>query len=161
MLGQPRGSSVFPAPVRSAIRATTRLEASRLTQAADGRRVGAQAWGIHPKIAEVDEWLRSTPSARNRVREVHPELSFCALNGAAIREQKRSRAGRDLRRALIEGWLRCPVPGAQDLIGVGEDDTLDAFAALWTAQRIHLGVANSLPQQPQLDSLGLKMEIVY
>lgn len=152
---------MFPAPIRSAIRATTRLEASQLTQEADGRKVGAQAWGIYPKIAEVDKWLLSTPTARDRVREVHPEVSFCALNRAAIHEKKRSQAGRDLRRALIEGWLGHSLPEAQQLTGVAEDDKLDALVALWTAERIHRGVAKVLPKQSQVDSRGLRMEIVY
>ena len=43
LLGQPRGTSVFPAPIRPALAAKSREEANRITSAADGRGVGAQS----------------------------------------------------------------------------------------------------------------------
>ena len=42
-----------------------------------------------------------------------------------------------------------------------DDDILDAFAALWTADRILRGEARSLPEQPSLDSAELPMRMVY
>jgi predicted RNase H-like nuclease len=44
---------------------------------------------------------------------------------------------------------------------VADDDILDAFAALWTAERITSGVAVTLPENKPLDSTGLPMRIVY
>jgi len=43
---------------------------------------------------------------------------------------------------------------------VGDDDILDAFAALWSAERIPRGVSQSLPERPPTDRFGLRMEIV-
>ena len=40
-------------------------------------------------------------------------------------------------------------------------DILDAFAALWTAERIAAGRARTLPEQPPMDDTGLPMRIVY
>jgi predicted RNase H-like nuclease len=37
------------------------------------------------------------------------------------------------------------------------DDILDAFVALWTAERISCGVAISIPAAPPLDAHGLRM----
>jgi predicted RNase H-like nuclease len=106
-LGWPRRNSVFPAPIRSALAARTREEASRLTQERDGRRVSTQAWAIYAKIRAVDEFLRSNEDAKRRFREVHPEVSFCAWNGhRPIVPGKKTREGRRLRLDLVENWCR-------------------------------------------------------
>ena len=42
---------------------------------------------------------------------------------------------------------------------VGDDDILDAFAALWSAERLLRGEAITLPVEPELDATGLAMEI--
>ena len=44
---------------------------------------------------------------------------------------------------------------------VADDDLLDAFAALWSAQRLARGEARVLPSSPELDGTGLAMEILY
>jgi predicted RNase H-like nuclease len=44
--------------------------------------------------------------------------------------------------------------------GAAPDDVLDAFAALWSADRIARGEAINLPAIPPRDSVGLRMEIV-
>jgi predicted RNase H-like nuclease len=166
ILGWPRRNSVFPAPVRPALRATSREEASRITQAVDGRRVGAQAWALYAKIREIDALLEASSSSRDRVHEVHPELSFWAWNGERpIREAKRTAAGRAIRLRLAERWLG---PGvlARARAGrakreVADDDILDAIAAFWTATRLATGEAQTLPPCPPIDASGLPMRIVY
>lgn len=45
--------------------------------------------------------------------------------------------------------------------GVATDDIADAFAALWSANRILIGAADRLPAASQYDSLGLPMHIWY
>jgi len=165
-LGRPRGSSVFPAPIRPALAARTREEASKITELADGRRVGAQAFAIVAKIREVDELLAERPVARLRLREVHPEVSFAAWNGdSPLVPSKRSAPGRNARLALVEAWLGKGVlaaaRGARSPAALGDDDILDAIAALWTATRIAAGSAGTLPAEPPRDARGLPMEIVY
>jgi predicted RNase H-like nuclease len=44
---------------------------------------------------------------------------------------------------------------------VGRDDFLDACAALWTAERIHRGVAKRVPNPGECDALGLDMAIWF
>jgi predicted RNase H-like nuclease len=165
-LGRPRSASVFPAPIRAALRARTREEASRITARRDGRRVGAQAWALYRKVRAVDELLAASAQARRRIREVHPEVSFWAWNGhRALRAGKRSGAGREERRRLVEGWLGAGVlaaaRGKHARSDVADDDILDALAALWTATRIAEGRARTLPEDPPLDATGLPMAIVY
>lgn len=79
-LGQRRGTSVFPAPIRPALAATDRQEADAISRSADGKGVGAQAFSLYPRIREIDEMMRSDDRARGYVHEVHPELCFMAWN---------------------------------------------------------------------------------
>lgn len=164
-LGWPRRNSVFPAPVRPALRAESRDEASRITRNCDGRGVGAQAWGIYKKIYEVDELLQSDPSARRMIREAHPEVSFCLWNGGRpLTAGKKTRQGRAARLSLAEDWLGEGILARArgDLLKrqVADDDILDAIAALWTAERIAAGIHENMPPDPPRDETGLPMQIV-
>ena len=158
-----RGSSVFPAPIRAALAGTTQAEASALHRAADGRGLSAQAFGIVPKIAEVDRTLRADPDGASRVREVHPEVSFAAMNGgAALAHSKKTAEGRTERLDLLAphfGDAPARLVAERPRAAVAADDVLDAFAALWTARRIAAGTAHSLPKAPPHDRHGLTMAI--
>src|SRR5689334_18245132 len=55
LLGAKRGCSVFPAPCRAALQASTYAEACHANFAQAGRRISRQAWGIAPKIKQVDD----------------------------------------------------------------------------------------------------------
>ena len=167
LLGRARSSSVFPVPIRPVIALTDRVEASRLHEAIDGRRIGVQSWNLVAKIREVDDVVRSRPELRGRVREVHPELAFMAWNrGAAMRCHKKTPEGRAERRRLIdrdfgpEAYGR--IRAAFAVKEVAHDDILDAFAVLRSARRIRRGEAVVLPEAlPPTDAEGLPMEIVY
>jgi predicted RNase H-like nuclease len=71
--------------------------------------------------------------------------------------------GQSKRRALIEdhyGNRAVPEVRSRYPVGqVGHDDIHDAFAALWTAERILAGTAVVVPDPPQVDAAGLRMEI--
>lgn len=162
----PRRSSVFPVPIRPALRARSRAEASAITRRRDGRRVSVQSWALVPKIREVDALLAADPAARGRLREVHPELCFWAWNGGRpMAAPKRSRDGRRERLRLVESWLGARVArrarGELGACEVADDDILDALAALWSASRIARGIARTLPAEPAVDARGLRMEIAY
>ena len=140
----PRGSSVFPAPIRAAVTATSREEASDVTSRIDGRRVAAQAWGIYPKIREVDEALASNPATRAAIREVHPEVCFWAWNGRRpMGWAKKKPEGLKERLALAESWLGVGIlaraRGEYLKKEVADDDIVDAIASLWSAHRIAEG----------------------
>ena len=165
-LGPARRNSVFPAPIRSALGASNREQASEITQAIDGRRVSAQAWGLFPKIREVDAWLCERQSARKQVWEVHPELSFWAWNeGSAMSHAKKTLPGREQRLRLAEAWLGPDLlsraRGSWKRGELADDDILDAVATLWTAHRIEDGTAQVLPESPLRDAVGLPMRIAY
>jgi predicted RNase H-like nuclease len=166
LLGRPRSSSVFPAPIRPSFVARSREEADRISRSVDGRGVGAQAWNIYSRIREVDSLLRKSERLQDRVYESHPEVCFWGLNGGQPMPcSKHSPEGLEERRRLIDQHfgigsfqrVRRAYPKSQ----VSADDILDAFAVCWTTRRIFLGVATTLPEFPSFDRLGLPMRIVY
>ena len=166
LLGWPRRSSVFPTPIRPALRAADRLEASEITQRVDGRRVGVQSWAIASKIRDMDAALQENLTIQSRVKEVHPEVCFWALaGGRPMLHSKKRKLGRGEREGLVArefGNLAIASVRAGFLRKeVADDDILDAFAALWTARRIANNQSSVLPAIPEQDSVGLLMEIRY
>lgn len=155
-LGRPRCSSVFPCPIRPALAARSWEEACAMTR---------QTFAILPKIRQIDELMRGDPALRDRLFEVHPEVSFAAWQGRPMIFNKKTRSGREERQTLIASHF------GQDAFSIvrrrlasrrfGADDLADAFAALWTAQRLYDRRAVSLPAEPQHDSCGLSMQIWY
>jgi predicted RNase H-like nuclease len=163
LLGKPRGSSVFPAPLRALLAANSHEEASRLRERIERKRISIQAWLIVPKIAEVDRLLRRSAVARAAVHEVHPELCFYYLNGERpVAAPKRKAAGHDERLALLRAWCGDAVNRAladRQRLTCAADDVIDACAALWSAERIAAGKAVVHPANPELDAQGLPMSI--
>lgn len=160
----PRRSSVFPVPVRAALSAATYEEACDVSEAACGRRLSRQTYAILPKIREVDEALRASANLRERVFEVHPELSFRAWNcDQPMAHPKKSGFGFLERLELCHGdfgdaasRIRQQLPRSSG----ADDDILDALAILWTARRIHQGRSVTVPTGPsRYDTFGLPMRM--
>jgi len=152
-----RRSSVFPAPVRSVLGATSYEEACARSEVACGKKISRQLFNILPKIQQVDELV--TPQRQAHVFEMCPELSFAFLAGAPMRAYKMTAAGRAERASALEAvfgdveeLVRKPPPGA------ASDDVLDALIGVWTARRYvaraHVRLGG------QLDSTGLRMEMI-
>ena len=78
-------SSVFVTPVRGTLEFHDHGSASAHNRRWAGEGMSIQAFGILPKVREVDLWL---PSAPCRVVEVHPEVSFAALHGRPLDVRK-------------------------------------------------------------------------
>jgi predicted RNase H-like nuclease len=77
---------------------------------------------------------------------------------------KKHPLGRAARLALVDGCFGdayLEVRRRYRKADVADDDILDAFAALWTAERIVRSEAATLPEHPPRDAHGLPMEIVY
>ena len=163
-LKAPRASSVFPAPIRPTLGATNYAQACQIGEKTDGRKLSQQAWAILPKILEVDTFLRSDPTISKWVREVHPEVCFWAWNGnKPMANGKKKPAGKTEREALVKPVYGRAYAIAQSSLPRGQyanDDLLDAFAALWSAERLVAGKAFILPATPPVDSCGLRMEMV-
>ena len=160
LLGQPRGSSVFPAPCRAALSAKSHREASTTNVQETGQGLSQQAWGIAPKIKEVDDAI--TPDCQQWAFEVHPEVCFWALNQRRpMTYNKKTKKGAAERIAA----LRPVFPEIERHLvnrptGVGADDLLDAAAAAWSALRWHRNEVESVCT-PELDEIGLAVTIYY
>lgn len=159
---QIRRSSVFPAPLRAALKAKTRPQADEISRAICDKGVGAQSFGIYPKVKEVDDLLQSHSELQTRLREIHPELCFwCWNNNTPMSHPKRTGQGFVERFHLIANHFgESAFDDARKALpkqNVADDDILDAFAALWTAERIFNDTATRIPLIPVQDSTGLDM----
>ncbi|MDK3256722.1 DUF429 domain-containing protein [Blastococcus capsensis] len=132
------GATVFPAPVRPVLAASSYAEARRLAVAASGRSISAQTWNLVPAIRSLDDALGDPPT--HRVLEVHPELAFRALDDRVRDRKARPRGQAQRIRALA------PVMDVLDALATAPSqlplvDALDACAVAWSAQRIAAGTA--------------------
>ena len=158
----PRRSSVFPAPIRPVVESRTYTEANEAGRRAHGKGLSKQAWAIVPKIREVDAALRGDACLRDNVKEVHPELCFTVMNaGHPMAHAKRTDAGQAERVHLLCRHFGSAVEEALSArpSGCQPDDLLDAFAALWTAERVASGAARRVPEVEERDRYGLAMEM--
>ena len=160
-----RASSVFPAPCRPSLAGTTYESASALSYAASGKKLSKQTYAILPKIREVDGALRADHASRERVFEVHPEVSFAVINGdKPMAYSKKRSAGKEERRLLLPPLYQAAFADFRPQWlhrDVATDDILDALAALWSAVRVGAGSARSFPPPPTArDAVGLPMRIL-
>lgn len=160
LLRQPRATSVFAAPCRASLAEGNHADASAANRRITGKGLSQQAWGIAPKIKQVDDAI--TADCERWVFEVHPEISFWALNqGTPMRHNKKSEEGMTERLSL----LRRVFPDIDGHLshrpsGVGKDDLLDAAVAAWTALRIHKGEGRTVCEA-ECDARGLATTIWY
>jgi predicted RNase H-like nuclease len=163
VLGRKRAPAVFPPPIRDILHVATHKEADRLSRAKIGKGIPIQSFSIFPKIAEANDTV--TAEVQDWVFEVHPEVSFWALAGSPMTYRKGKQAGFDERRNLLEQATGLSIPTRIKAFKLRRpakpDDLLDAMVAAWTAKRVVDGVAGRLPNVPESDSCGLRMEIVY
>jgi len=162
---KPRGSSVFPAPARAALREHSYHKGSEANFLATGKKLSAQTWGIVPKIREVDDYLRSQ-NFQGKVREMHPELAFWALNGRKpLQFGKKKAEGAEERLDILTRFFPLARQCYEEAIDtykrkdVARDDILDAMVGAVTAR--HFPKIETLPESPPRDEKGLAMEIVY
>jgi predicted RNase H-like nuclease len=136
-----RRNSVFIAPPLEALKAETHAEATRLCKELTGVGLSQQAYGLRKKLLEVASIAR----ADERIREVHPEVSFREMAGTELSHPKTTWSGQAARRSLLAGQ-GIAVPDDLGKAGsVPPDDLLDAAAAAWSATRIASGRAKSFP----------------
>jgi predicted RNase H-like nuclease len=139
-------STVFTTPPRA------------LLERSYGRGLGlsAQAHALGPRIVRVTELaLRET-----RLREVHPEVSFRAMNGGTPLGYRKKSAGGALERIELLRRNGIELTGLGPAASAPLDDALDAAAAAWSGHRIAAGTARSLPDSPE-NADGLAVAIWY
>ena len=153
----PRKSSVFPAPMRPVLGATTYEEACTISPATCGRAVSRQLFAILPKIREVD--ALQTPALQDRLFEMHPEVSLTELAGTPMQFHKSTGEGRHERlHALRRAFPQLDTIAELRPRGTQPDDVLDALVGAWTAQRYAAGLHIRLGGET--DRTGLRMEMI-
>jgi predicted RNase H-like nuclease len=151
LLGPRRGTAIRSAPWRDVLESGIDKNVARLD---------AVSRQLLPRFREVQAEM--APYLQRRVYEARPEMSFYQLNGdTPLQCSKRLEPGREERRRLIERRM----PGIERVLeanvpGVGIGRLLDAASILWTARRIAAKAATRLPEDPEWDSEGLRMEII-
>ena len=164
LLGAQRGEAIFAAPTRPELPTD---DAAAVRGADDKPQAGKRTWHalrVLKRVMQVDAVLRKFPGLRDRVHEIHPEVSFFFLGGGRpTRHSKETPVGRSERESLLTAAFGRAVTEALTACYYTQttaDDVFDAFAALWTAERIHNKKHLTLPPAPPVDTAGLRMEIV-
>lgn len=121
-----------------------------------GLGVSAQAHALGPRIIHVTRLAESDP----RIYEVHPEVSFRAMNGGRAIGARKKSAGGALQRVELLRAAGIDLVSIQATANAPLDDVLDAAAAAWSAHRISNGSAVSLPSPPE-DVNGRAVAIWY
>lgn len=147
-----RGSAIRNAPSRAVLNDQVRWSEGGLD---------AITAMMLPHYREVA--LEMSPFRQRTVYEGNPELSFYQLNqDESMKRSKKIEAGRDERLEVLESH----VPGLDEILefeleGASEKHRFDALSLLWTARRVLGRAAKRIPVEPEWDSEGLRMEIVY
>jgi predicted RNase H-like nuclease len=150
-----QASSVFNAPVRAALAASTYEAANRMSVKISNKGLSKQSYALFAKIREVDAHTKDA-----RIHEVHPEVSFRLMHGDRLAHGKKTWGGLQSRLALLQrhGIELAESLGDADVVGI--DDVVDAAAAAWSARRIAKGKARSFPEQrTQRDVSGREIAI--
>jgi predicted RNase H-like nuclease len=156
ILGFPHAGAIGSTPTRKSLQAKD-YEAART---ANGGQLDVVTWQQFGKIREVDDQMQ--PYLQRRVYEVRPELSFFQLaEDEVLKHSKDTAAGQKERQALLVRRM----PGSERIIdttlkGVRKSHLIDGAAALWTARRIVARAVTRVPEDPEWDDNGLRMEIV-
>lgn len=150
----PRRSSVFAAPPREVLACASYAEARPVAPS-----LSAQAFGLVPRIGDVDAALRARgPTVHDTVVECHPEVVFALLAaGRLALPTKTSAAGALTRIALLEEAFDQSLP-TDVPPGAQLDDALDAVACAVTAVRWARREADVLGDE--VDATGTPMRIV-
>ncbi len=166
LLGRKRGTSVFSPPAHPVLGADSYDEAQRRNRASgpDAPGLSKQTYYLLPRLRAVARHL--TPDRQAWIREVHPELSFYAMNDdTPLAESKHAPAGQQGRLDLLSrhGFSDLAEEDNAHADGTASlDDVLDAHAACWSARRLHQGTAERCPPvdaDAPRNARGLRMEI--
>jgi predicted RNase H-like nuclease len=152
LLGFPRASAIVSPPGRK--------ELAELLASDQRHGIGTQSTARLLHVAEIDDEIQ--PYWQRTVFEVNPELAFFTLNNERpLRYAKRTHRGQQERRALLEP----KIPGIGRVLdarirGISRSQLLDGAADLMTCRRIMSRAVARVPEDPEWDDQGLRMELI-
>ena len=154
-----KASSVFTAPTPEMLEQPNYERASYVSKRLFGKSMSLQSWYLFPKIKDVQTIIHD---AHINLYEIHPELSFRAMNHEeVILESKKSKEGFEIRNALLRRHFESfdfeSIRNLYPKKDVMDNDILDAMAVLWSTKRIQANEASFLPKIPEKPN----MQIVY
>ena len=154
-----KASSVFTAPTPEMLEQPNYERASYVSKRLFGKSMSLQSWYLFPKIKDVQTIIHD---AHISLYEIHPELSFRAMNQEeVILESKKSKEGFEIRNALLRRHFESfdfeSIRNLYPRKDVMDNDILDAMAVLWSTKRIQANEASFLPKIPEKPN----MQIVY
>lgn len=158
MLGG-RKSSIFNAPFRQIVYTESKAEAWELNRLLNAKLqpVGLALAGA---VRQVDRFLQEHENWKNRLMESHPEVAFRILNDKPLVYSKHTSEGLKERYDILTRYnlyIKSLIPDRNKM----DDDLLDAACLAITAQ---LGLRygfTTLPEDPEFDSKGIKMQMVF
>ena len=157
LLGWPRQAAVLSAPAKRTLAAVADYErAAKL----NGGHLHVITWKLLPRIAEVAAVVE--PYHQRMLYEVQPELVFFHLNeDKPLKYSKYTKRGVEEREAI----LRRRVQGSARVLDarlkrVRKQHLVDACADIWAARLVAGKGAARLPQDPEWNDDGLRMEII-
>lgn len=160
-----RKSSVFPPPSRPALAFSDYKQASQINFQYTGRKLSQQSFAISKKIKEVDDLIINT-KMQGKIREMHPEVCFWALNNyQSMNFNKKKVDGLEERKRILKKYFSITNNLIEEARSnylkkdLATDDILDALIGAVSA-RFYKNL-RQLPDHPEKDAKGLKMEIVY
>mgnify|MGYP003996905619 FL=1 len=157
-----RACTIFSPPTLNALTAKNYIDACKINFKECGKKISKQSWNLFPKIKEAQEFLENKSIIELGVFEVHPELSFMAMNDMnLIWASKKTVIGREIRIKLIQKFFPKfsfeSVRNKYKKNQVLDDDILDSVSVLWSTQRIVDNIAKFVPK----DSKKTDMRIYF
>lgn len=159
-------ASVFNTPCRQAVYCLNKQDAKVLNLQFLHKSLSEQSLGFSPKIREIDQFLFDNPQYIGRLRESHPEYGFTILNhGKPLISKKNENFGFDERKLVLSQHFIHTEKALNEIINQYPKRLIDDFVDAMVLSVIgHIGMQNgfeTIPEQPEKDSRGLPMEIVY
>ena len=148
-----RASTIFSAPAKETLLSDNYNDACAINESICGKKISKQSWFLFSKIKEA-RTIFCQAHKKIKLYEVHPELSFMAMNDMRVIELgKKTDEGFKMRHKLVKklfskfdfeqtraNFKRCDV---------ADDDILDAIAVLWSTQKIIANMASYVPKKPE------------
>ena len=102
-----RACTIFSPPTLNALRAKNYIDACEVNFKECGKRISKQSWNLFPKIKEAHKFLENNLISKLEVFEIHPELSFMAMNDMNLIEaSKKTDIGREIRIKLMQKFFQ-------------------------------------------------------